>query len=240
MLIFIVRILRQIVANVRNFFYDLHINNTPRIYKYVLENNHIKDNTSILEVGIGNGTCIKKNARLIKNKNLHIDGIDIDEDYIQKCNEVIIENNLDKNVTVRYENLFDLDEKKKYNYIFFTESYPVIPEEIMIDMMKKSKNLLKPGGKVIFIHNLEKTHTFIRDYLKPKLKYVPFLWVDFGRLSTHNDFDKFLKDTDFTIYEKILIEKIDIKSHYNNLLAYFVPEFLNLKCSQYFISCILK
>jgi hypothetical protein len=48
----------------------------------------------------------------------------------------------------------------KYNYIFFTESYPVIPEEIMIDMMKKSKNLLKPGGKVTALSKTVKKKGF--------------------------------------------------------------------------------
>ncbi len=49
----------KIVSLIRNECYNYHINNTPNFYKYVLQN-HIKDNYSILEVGIGGGGGFKK------------------------------------------------------------------------------------------------------------------------------------------------------------------------------------
>jgi cyclopropane fatty-acyl-phospholipid synthase-like methyltransferase len=228
----------KIVSNIRNECYDYHCHNTHKFYKYVLQH-RIQDNSKILEVGIGGGRCVEMNSKLIKSKNLRITGIDIDKDYIEKCNEIIKREKLQHYVSAKYQNLLDMDETKKYDAIFFMESYPVIPEKLMIQMMKKCKKLLTENGQVIFVHNLEKTKCPIREFMKPKLKYIPFLWVDFGRLSSHDDFDNFMRKSKYTILKKKLIENVSFLDHYFGNLSYSSLFSKNdlFKMNQYFISC---
>jgi|694.fasta_scaffold105705_2 ubiquinone/menaquinone biosynthesis C-methylase UbiE len=221
--------------NIYNNVYDQICGvNTPSFYKKVLLD-FVKDNTSILEVGIGNGICLDKNAQLIKNKNLSIFGIDIDADYLEQCAEIIKKNNLQNNVKIKNQDLLCMKSKIKYDYVIFSESYPVIPDEIMKKMMKKCKQLLKRKGQIIFIHNLVDEKDFLRDFLKPKLKNL--IMIDFGKLTTHKEFDDFIADVNFKIKKKILIENVRINETFGIKI---LPECINNKyiMEQYCI-CVL-
>ena len=127
----VVRLKRNIYAA----FYDFHIDNTHEMYTIVL--NQVPVGSKILEVGIGNGTCVDKNADLIKKKKLHIDGIDIDKEYLEVCNIKITQNDLHDQVTAKYQDLLalDADVYGKFDYVFFMESFPVIPHSIMCKMI---------------------------------------------------------------------------------------------------------
>ena len=253
--------IEYLISLIRNFLYDYHIHNTPFFYKYVLEN-HILDNSNILEIGIGNGSCIEYNSDKIKEKKVKIYGIDIDPDYIKDCEYKIKKCNLEDNVSVKYQDLLTLDDNLKYKYIFFTESYPVISEDLMINMLKKCNNLLTEDGEIIFIHNLEKKKGYYRDFWKSNIKYIPFVLVDFGRLTTHDDFNNFIEKTDYKINNKKLIDKVYFRNIQTLLLIIFSPIFIiypliydifkgnyknilnifydKLSINQYYISCIKK
>jgi cyclopropane fatty-acyl-phospholipid synthase-like methyltransferase len=243
----------QIESDVRNRLYDFHINNTHRFYRKILK--RIPNNSTILEVGIGGGATILHNCEMIKSKNLRIRGIDIDAQYLEQCGKIIKDADLSDYVSIKNQDLLTMKETKKYDYILFMESYPVIPINIMNKMMKKCRNLLISkktfevsietnkkcitGGKVIFMHNLEHNKEPIREFLKPRLKYIPFLWVDFGRLTTHTEFDHFIQKNKYRIETKKNLESVLVSHHYNNN---DIPECLDnfWKCEQYMIVCSPK
>lgn len=233
------QITHELPKNIRSQLYDYHINNTHIFYKKVLTK--LPENSRILEVGIGNGTCINKNADLIKEKNLHIDGIDIDKDYLEICNQRIIANDLQDYVTAKYQDLLTLQQPDKiddrYDYIFFMESYPVIPIDIMREMMKKCSELLKPKtGVISFVHNLVNEKNPVIEFVKPRLLYVPFIQVDFGRLTSHDEFDDFLLSAKYKANQKSLLEIVDVASHYKVPLPNFINNFH--KMEQYYIECV--
>jgi cyclopropane fatty-acyl-phospholipid synthase-like methyltransferase len=230
------QITNEFPKNIRSQLYDYHINNTHVFYKKVLTK--LPENSRILEVGIGNGTCIQKNAELIKDKKLHIDGIDIDNDYLKICNDRIIENDLQDYVTAKYQDLLTLQPPdNRYDYIFFMESYPVIPIDIMRKMMNKCSELLKPNtGVISFVHNLVSTKNPVVDFIKPRLLYVPFIQVDFGRLTSHDEFDDFLLSAKYKANQKSLLETVDVASHYKVPLPNFINNFH--KMEQYYIECV--
>lgn len=195
--------IKKIKTNVRSNCYDYVLTSgavsTPALYERVLKD--LPDNSNILEVGIGNGLCIEYNADLIRNKKLNIHGIDIDDEYLDICNQRIHDFKLDKLVSCKLQDLLEMNEDTKYDYVFFMESFPVIPLDIMDSMVSKSKKMLKKDGEMIFVHNLYKNHKHkssiefkMIDYLKRRIKYIPFIWIDFGRLTTVHDFDLFLKN----------------------------------------------
>lgn len=220
----------------RSKLYDFHINNTHILYKKVLEN--LPDKSKILEVGIGNGACVEKNADLIKNKGFEIDGIDIDKEYLDVCNERIVKCDLTSQVTAKEQDLLKMDDTKKYDYIFFMESYPVIPVDIMKMMMDKCKSLLLCKGKVIFVHNLVDKKKWFVNFIKPRAVNIPLVQVDFGRLTTHTEFDDFIQDVNYEISQKSLLVDIDLNSHYNINLPNFINNYHTMK--QYSIECVPK
>lgn len=222
--------------SLRSKLYDFHINITHILYKKVLEN--LPDKSKILEAGIGNGACVEKNADLIKNKGFEIDGIDIDTEYLDVCNERIVKCDLTSQVTYKEQDLLKMDDTKKYDYIFFMESYPVIPVDIMKMMMDKCKSLLLSKGKVLFVHNLVDKKNWLVNFIKPRVVNIPFIQVDFGRLTTHTEFDDFIQSVNYEISEKTLVLDADINTNYNLKLPEFINTYYTMK--QYSIECVPK
>lgn len=218
--------------NIYAAFYDFHIDNTHEMYKMMLD--RIPNGAKILEVGIGNGTCIDKNAELIKDKKLHIDGIDIDEEYLEVCNLKITANGLNDQVTARKQDLIVLDETVygKFDYIFFMESFPVIPTPIMKRMISNCRNLLNAGGKLVFVHNLVVKKNPVHAFFKPKLINIPFVWVDFGKLTSHDEWDVFCKECNIIQDKKECIMKVDLSEKYA-----LVPKPLSFNMEQFGIIC---
>ena len=162
-----------------------------------------------MEVGIGNGHCIQHNKEFIIENNYKIKGIDIDIEYLNVCKERINNNNLQEYVSCEYQDLLTMPENIKYDYVFFMESYPVISEKLMKQMLGKCKNILSKKGKIIFCHNLVKQKNPIINIFKPNIKYLPGN-VDFGRLTSHEEFDNLMKDANVKIVKKdtIMYKKI--------------------------------
>ena len=71
---------------------------TPNLYKVFLET--VEENVNILEIGIGTGITLEKNADLVKKKNIKIHGIDINDSYLQACQLRVENSNLKNNVTL--------------------------------------------------------------------------------------------------------------------------------------------
>ena len=83
----------------------------------------IKKNCKILDFGCGNGLCYDyyKIIKIIRENNLKIRGIDIDEVYINECKNRIVKNSLEEHVTIDLLNIFDLTivDNEKYDYVIF-------------------------------------------------------------------------------------------------------------------------
>lgn len=159
---------------------------TTNLYKLTLEK--LDNNLKILDVGVGTGVYFENEncINLIRSKNLQIHGIDISKDDINLAKLKIEKHNLTQNVFVEYRNLFDIKNIKDYDIILFSESYPVIPENLMFEMLNfiiqsEFKNT------IMFINNLEDNPTFLQKY-KPYLKYIMFD-IDYGRLVSKNDME---------------------------------------------------
>lgn len=206
------KIFKKYKNNIRSYCYDkiqAHSAGTPELYTRMLKT--LKPNSSILEIGIGNGICIEKNANQIKAGNFKIVGIDIDQGYLDICQKRIIENNLSDYVSCYYLDLLSTHNFDKYDYIVFPGSYPVIPLKTMYRMLNKSKDLIMDGnGEIIFIHSLytknEKNSLVmigILDFIKRNLKYIPLVWTDFGRMTNVFEFEEVINTQGFSIKEKI-------------------------------------
>lgn len=178
---------------------------TPKLFHHFLKT--IPDNSFILDVGIGNGACYDKdfNIDIIKQKNLKIIGIDIDKDYINMCKKRVVSNNLQNYLSVQLIDLFEFKFDIKFDHIVFTESAPLMPQELIIKMINYiDNNLIKLSSKIHFINNLtDNPHPLF--YLKSLIKYVPFINVDFGNILNRKFFYNIANNTNY----KIKINLID-------------------------------
>lgn len=187
---------------------------TPTLYRQMLD--YISSDSSILEVGVGSGMPLLVNQNKIVLKRLRIHAIDIDEAYVESCKERLKDIT---NILIEKRDLFTIT-NQKYDYIIFSESYPVIPEELMTNMIHHCLTLLNPNGKIIFLHNLledetQKQHPIA--IIKPYIKYIPFVWIDFGRATSKSQFETW-------------INQFNLKTEYfklysSNVQSYFFDDY---------------
>lgn len=160
----IVGVLGQIWSNYRGFVYNFHFGNdknalsTPRLYESFISRDSVKHGARILEVGVGSGVYFKKSyiQQILKEKDIKVYGIDLDEDYIRSAKEMIEAEKLQDRVEVEKIDLFDFHPTEKYDYILFCESAPLIPQSLMKRMVDyiKDNGILAEGGRIVWINNV--------------------------------------------------------------------------------------
>jgi len=168
-------------------------------YDKILES--IPDNASILDVGCGDGIYFTNPEVLkkIRNKKLKITCIDIDSGAVKICSKRIKAAGIDDCVSATAISLTEVH--KKYDYILFMESFPVMSIELFTKLLQHALTLAEK--KVMMYHNLSKDEgcvLCIKRTLKPMIKY--FTLVDFGRLTTVDEMKAILKrstDKEFLI-----------------------------------------
>lgn len=188
----------KIYIYIKNKFYDYFFGNTdiaistPRLFESVL--NKCSKNSNIMDFGCGNGIYYKKDfiKKQILDKNFKITAIDIDYQSVKICKDRIKKNNLSNYINVLCENIlnYKIDEKDKFDYIIFTESLPLINNNLLKEILiYMNKYLIKENGKIIFINNLvDNDHPRIVTFIKPYLKY--FILIDFGRIINKNEIEE--------------------------------------------------
>jgi ubiquinone/menaquinone biosynthesis C-methylase UbiE len=113
----------NINSEIYNFWFNKSGIYNSELYEKVFKK--IPKNSKILYVGIGTGFYLTNCANIIKEKNISIDGIDIDEEYIKSCKNEIKKNSLGKYVKAHTQNLLTY-KLEQFDYVIFIQSYPVI------------------------------------------------------------------------------------------------------------------
>jgi len=162
---------------------------TPVLYRTFL--NHVPPGSKILEIGIGTGITLWSNADIIKEKQLQILGVDIDKSYASLCTLRIQRKNLEDLVQVKVCNILELQlQTESYDYILFLESYPVIDKAIMDLIIDKLRYIVKPTGKICFVHNLVEQEEWTITKAAIKSNLYKFTTVEFGKLIIRSKFEK--------------------------------------------------
>jgi len=209
-------IVQSFLQALRIFIYDYLVvaKYTEFMNKVFLET--IDDKSSILDIGIGTGLSMINNHLLLQKKQLSIDGIDIDPDYVHACQENIEKKKLNDRLTVNKINIYNYETSKKYDYVLFSDSYAVIPNvHLMIEHCKK---YLKPNGKIVVLTTLEDDVTVMKLFVKPRLLYVTL--CDFGKVTSKAEFvykieheNKLEVDEISCIYQRAIPVYGEIKSY---------------------------
>ena len=196
----------------------LHLN-----YKIITE--MIESNTSVLDVGCGDGTLMK----MLQEKKVQVTGIDIDQDNIIKCLEKrlsVIQGDID-------EGLLGFPDKS-YDYVILNQTLQSTekPDFVIQEMLRIGKKV------VISFPNF--AYWKVRFYLMfqgkmPKSKILPFEWYNTPNihLLTIKDFYDFAKRHNFKIEKEICMTKGKLsKSIVRKIFNNFLTEEVMFLCTK--------
>ena len=186
-------------------------------YREVLR--RLPEKARVLDVGIGTGTALAKNANLVQQKEIQLVGVDYDQAYVNKCEKVIRETSgLNGNCFVVCKSVYDEDLKQTVNKIssqpvdelfdavYFSGSISLMPNPAAA--LQSTAELLKPEGFIYITQTFQRQGSKLLEIVKPLLKYITT--IDFGKLTYERDVDKFLEESGLeTVERSVIPDSID-------------------------------
>jgi hypothetical protein len=171
-----------------HLFGDINLpTSTTNLYLSFLQ--RMKPGIKILDIGVGTGVYFQDSrcTSLIKEKNIKIVGIDINREDIELASCRISGSGMDAFIEVHWVDLFKYDRNlKEFDVILFSESYPVIPRDLMKKMLMHIIHSNGFSGDLVFINNVDDNPGWGQKNSKHLLKYIMF-GIEFGRLVSTND-----------------------------------------------------
>jgi len=184
--------LSYILDQIKFYLYNLLISKyTTSLYKNFLQK--IPENSYVLDIGIGNAYALLQNSELIIKKKINIVGLDIDLASINIANNEIQKHKLNELIEARCINIYEYTNDKKFDYVYFSNSYSVIPGvDEMINYI--SDNLIKDDGNFVVSTTLDNRTSYIKELIKPRIKNLMFD-IDFGNyIVLENFINKMIKN----------------------------------------------
>lgn len=154
---------------------------TTRWYRAVLD--RLDPGTRLLDVGVGTAGALVGNADLLRSKDLHVTGVDIDADYIRTATRRVAAHDLADHAAVRHESVYD-HRDGPYDAAYFSASFMLLPRpaEALHHVLS-----LQPGpGRVLFTQTFQERRSAFAERTKPLLKRVTT--IDFGAVTYEADF----------------------------------------------------
>jgi len=200
----------------RNQLYKFIIKDVTN-YCYQNSLNYFPTDSTILDVGIGNGIMMKNFHSLIKSKRLQITGIDINQSYLNHCECLIRTYHLENFIEIHLEPVETYEPRRNgyFDFILFSMSFMLFDNQQMV--LDRVKNWLKPGGKIVFFQTMFKKRFRSIEFIKPRLKYITT--IDFGQLIYEKDFFALLNENDLVIVEDRLIKREWFKGEYRMIVT---------------------
>jgi len=167
---------------VRAWIYDKAILGlTTRWYGEVLE--RLPQGAHLLDVGIGTGGALAKNAELLRAGDVRVTGVDIDPDYVKRARKRMEKAGLSDRVDVLLESIYD-HQGGPYDAIYFSASFMLLPEPAVA--LQHVQGLLSPRGRIYFTQTFQDKESKVMEKVKPMLKAATT--IDFGRVTYESDF----------------------------------------------------
>jgi SAM-dependent methyltransferase len=182
---------------VRAALYDLIIVPlTASWYDAVL--NRVPVGCRLLDVGIGTGGALVAHAEQLRAMEIHVTGVDIDADYIERCVRVVQRERLQAFVVPRLESVYD-HRGGPYDAAYFSGSFMLLPDPPAA--VRHVVQLLAPGGRLYFTQTFEHRRSRFLEVLKPLLRRLTT--IDFGRVTYEADFTEALAAAGVAVTERV-------------------------------------
>lgn len=173
---------------------------TATWYRAVLE--RLPQGCRLLDVGIGTGSALLANADLVREKDLHITGVDIDAAYIEHCQQSIAEQAMQKHLRASLQSIYD-HRGELYDAVYFSGSFMLLPDPAAA--VRHVGSLLAAKGRLYFTQTFEDGHSRLLEIAKPLMRWVTT--IDFGRVTYEDDFRRTVEAGEFEIEERAVIER---------------------------------
>ena len=175
--------------------YDgLIVSMTELWYRAVLET--LPDEARVIDIGVGTGSALVRNAAILRQKRLRVVGVDYDAAYVAHAARAIAGSDLrGTSIAVMCKSVFDHDLLEAANAatgmpsgalfdaVYFSGSFSLLPDPSRA--LRQASRLLSPGGAVYITQTFQRSPSRILAAVKPLLKYVTT--IDFGRLMLEAD-----------------------------------------------------
>ena len=157
---------------------------TPHWYANVLK--RLPENARLLDVGIGTGEALLRNADTIRTKGLQIQGVDIDETYLKHCTANIEKHGLQEQVQCRHQSVYD-----------HTGRFLRVKERGAIKALHHVSSLLKEDGRLYFTQTFHDKPARVMEKVKPMLHKVTT--IHFGKVTYEQDFRDVIDEAGMTL-----------------------------------------
>ena len=204
------------IKRMQNCLYGFLIQGaTTHCYQNCLH--YFPSGSMVLDVGIGNGAMLHDFHALIREKNLKIDGIDINRHYLSQCEDLIRKYHMQNHIRIFHEAVERLHPPggSRYDFIFFSLSFMLFGNQQAV--LDRVRNWLRPRGRLVFFQTMFKSRSAFLDYIKPRLVYVTT--VDFGSVVYEDRFQDFLKRNRLTILLDQMIKREWHRGEYRMIVA---------------------
>ena len=174
------------VRHARAVIYDKAIVGlTAGWYRAVLD--RLPAGCRLLDIGIGTGSALLANAPLLSEKRIHVTGLDIDRDYIARCQRAVAARGLADTIVPRLESVYD-HRGGPYDAAYFSASFMLLPDPPAA--LRHVRSLLTADARIYFTQTFEHAPSRAVETLKPLLRL--FTTIDFGRVTYEADFRRAL------------------------------------------------
>jgi tRNA A58 N-methylase Trm61 len=187
---------------VRGLIYDAVIRPlTTQWYREVLV--RLAPHHKLLDVGIGTGGALVNNAAIIRQKDLHVTGVDIDPDYVERCRKLLQRTHLDEQVDVKLQSIYDHRVSEPYDAIYFSASFMLLPDPAAC--LEHVRSLLAANGRVFFTQTFQDKPSKLMEKAKPMLHKVTT--IHFGQVTYEAEFLRIVEQGGLRLDELATIGK---------------------------------
>lgn len=150
----------------------------------------------LLDVGIGTGGALVRNAELVKARDLHIVGVDIDRVYLRRCRKLVAQAGLARHVVPLLESVYDHC-GGPYDAIYFSASFMLLPDPV--GALRHAAQMLSPGGRVYFTQTIHTKRAPVMEKVKPMLHRLTT--IHFGRVTYEHELVDVVRRCGFHLQE---------------------------------------
>lgn len=179
----------------RGWAYDrLVAGMTTSWYREVLD--RVPDRSRMLDVGIGTGAALAGCAELVQAKDLHVTGLDIDPDYLQRSLRNLARAGLTERVHPRLESVYD-HVGGPYDVVYFSASLMLLPDPAAA--IAHTAALLAPRGRIYATQTFQDQRSRVIEWAKPLVHHITT--IEFGRVTYEDDFRRSFADAGVELEE---------------------------------------
>lgn len=187
----------RLKETVRAWLYDRVMTGlTSGWYHHVLT--RLPDGARLLDVGIGTGGAVSRNADLVRAKNIRVRGIDIDNAYLSQCDKICAQRGLTDYIETQRSSVYDHDDGP-YDAVYFSASFMLLSDPLKA--IRQVCTQLAPHGVIFFTQTFHHDRSALMERIKPMLHR--FTTIHFGAVTYEDEFRNLLMEGGLELVEWI-------------------------------------